>query len=263
MNHETRAIIDKVYEHIEKTPFSSVEEMKRDLEVMKHNTDLEWFNCALIAQAKLRNDPVFAFPLHVWAQTFPKENIQPSDPPGDGQIMLLVPRFYITSCSLDFDLIPVFFQDALSVRNLQFSRASKAEYNVRKYRMKWLKPFLPKNWQRKLVSQYLNQLPFYDPGQHSEASFYRDILLFCFQQELMINTAPDLKLGTIPPSKRVEVYQNIHLAVSEFHKAVSQYGKKKMDEKLLERVKVPNNVFQGEDVFQRLDKKEKSSGRTK
>lgn len=51
MNHETRAIIDKVYEHIEKTPFSSVEEMKRDLEVMKHNTDLEWFNCALIAQA--------------------------------------------------------------------------------------------------------------------------------------------------------------------------------------------------------------------
>ncbi|WP_290452005.1 hypothetical protein [Faecalibaculum rodentium] len=266
MNHETRAVIDKVYEHIEKKSFSSVQKMKRDLEVMKYNTDLEWFNCALIAQAELIHNPVFAFPFHVWEQIFPDANIQPSDPPGDGQIMLLVPRFYITSCSLDFDLIPAFFQDALSIRNLQYSRASKAEYNAKKYHLKRYKLVLPKNWQRKLVNLYLEKMPFYDSKHTSEASFYRTVLLLCFHQELMMDDVPDLKLDVIPPSRRIEVYQNIHLAISQFHKAVSQYGRKKVaveGEKLLERVKIPNTVFQGEDVFRRLDKKEKSSGRDK
>ncbi len=81
-----------------------------------------------------------------------------------------------------------------------------------------------------------------------------------------MDDVPDLKLDVIPPSRRIEVYQNIHLAISQFHKAVSQYGRKKVaveGEKLLERVKIPNTVFQGEDVFRRLDKKEKSSGRDK
>ncbi|WP_276930874.1 hypothetical protein [Faecalibaculum rodentium] len=180
MNHETRAVVDEVYEYVTEVSFSSVQEMKRNLEVMKYNIDLEWFNCALIAKAKVLDHPVFCFPLHVWQHIFPEANIMPSDPPGDGQIMLLVPRFHIISCSLDFELIPSFFQDALSIRNLHYARSSMAEYNAMKYRLKRYKPVLPKNWQRKLVTQYLAKMPFYDSKHTSEAMFYRDVLLFLF-----------------------------------------------------------------------------------
>lgn len=203
--------------------FKDVKTLTRNLKVMKFNTDHDWYNCSIISQFQSRNEnEVRVYSIKRWQEIF-QENLNIIVPLSGQRVFLLEPIFDEEDCLLNFKPKEFYYSSYLSNNQKKVYRCkSQAQAAMEEYSLKKNASLLKKGWQEQLLDDYLNKYSFYVEADEQMKEFYRNIMLYTFGSNLLIETRR-IKLK-IPESKdNLSVYRNIHQLITNFHIAFKTF----------------------------------------
>lgn len=224
---ETEMIAER-YQYIENNVFDDVNQLSRNLKVMKYNTDHDWYNCSIISQYEGKDESeVRVYNLYKWREIF-EENMNICVPRPGKRVFLLIPVFYEDeeqgTLNLRFDSEEFYYLSALSNNaNKTYLCKSQAEVAMEKYELTKKSSILKKGWQERLLEDYLNKYQFYKNAKDQTKEFYRSIMLYTFGSNLLIETH---KIGLKYPEyekDKITIYRNIHQLITSFHIAFKTF----------------------------------------
>lgn len=226
MNENVIEIIKQIHEYIEDSAFKTEGVFVRNIRVMKFNTDLEWFNCALIAMNFQPSNRVIVNTLQGWDSIleFEEENKPMLNSP---PVRLLKPVYDSVKHTLHFDLIDTYYIDQIDgfmhnkvnyVRDSSIERVIKKKENY-----DTLLKVLKYGWQDIFVESYLKLFDFYHFSNNEKRLFYKNLLMYVFGEELRIVKPHTLSSLKIEDGKKLTVYKHMHEVISCFHIALQSY----------------------------------------
>lgn len=226
MNENVVKLIKQIHEYIVGSAFKTESIFVRNIRVMKFNTDLEWFNCALIAMNFQASNRVIVNTLQGWdailefeEENKPVLNISP--------VHLLKPVYDNINHTFHFDLIDTYYIDQIDgfmhnkvnyVRDSSIERVIKKKENYDK-----LLKVLKYGWQDVFVESYLKLFDFYHFSNNEKRLFYKNLLMYVFGEELRIVNPHTLSSLKIEDDNKLTVYKHMHELISCFHIAFQSY----------------------------------------
>lgn len=225
MKFEVKKEINDIERYINQGVFNQLNSFIRNLTTMKYNTDLEWFNCAIIAKES-KDDEVIVKTKEQWAVYY--ESDRELEESGDNHpINLLFPYFDEREDMITFKLQKTYFRRAFIINhNYKFYVFSSIERVIKEYDYMKLRQQLKENWEIKFIEQYLKKFQFYHESSEVERNFYKKILLITYgaaldvvvpEENRNIKEISDLSIEPI------SLYKRIHSIITEFHLYVEYF----------------------------------------
>lgn len=214
--------IDNIYNYIRDDVFKDKDVLMRNLKTFKYNTDLEWFNCCLIAQ-KENESSVNVNTLNRWNGLLGSEtslNLKESSE----YLKLLKPKVDIENSTLDFETIDTCFLNDLDKDGLSyFRRASIMDVVVDFENYDEMLKLLQEGWLNKFFECYLKLFDFFYVANDELKSFYIQILKYAFGYDFEREVKEELISLEDNPIDKLYIYRNIHNLVVSFHIVFKAY----------------------------------------
>lgn len=265
MNYQTANIFRDVEGYISKQAFKNVKNYMTNLQIMKYNINLEWFNIACIAMHIRPNDLKIVNTKEGWREYLSNDDLEIDDSKEnkgcllrpfvdmDKEIITFTPYEFIYSRAID-----------ITIKKLHIKLHTRMEDILKSHNFESLKTNLKKNWQQNCIRQYLNTFSFYRLMKEDEKLFFQRTLLVIYGPELQYT--PDKKvdwdlsyLGN-KEKNNLLLYQQIHEVVTNFHRHVDYF----FDEYSQRDAQIKELAYEekaetttGYEIFQKLNNHEK------
>lgn len=218
--------IDYLYEY-SKDVFQKDTVLIRNLEVIKRNVDLEWFNCLLIAANTnmTQNSRFVVHTLNEWATFLDRTIILNKMEP----VHLLAP-FY----DPDREELLFFEHDVYCMDHFQLEETDKEPNDValekikRSFGFENLRKILRDGWQERFISDYLQLFSFYKEALEKEQLFYGTVLKLVFGKNLYLEkhleiSGKGLIEMTSQSANKMNLYIQMYKLITEFHVYFAQW----------------------------------------
>lgn len=226
MEENIKKILDQIQQHIINCAFKDKSFFIRNIKVMKFNTELEWFNCALIAMDCRSSNRFIVNTLQRWDyilgtddENKPFLNAKP--------VKLLKPVYEKDNNTFYFDLIDTYYLDELEIskhKKVKYTRKSSIERVIdKKKNYAEFERILKNGWQDIFIESYLKMFDFYHFSDKAKQMFYKNLILFVFGEELKIKTPHEFSSIKFKDEEKITVYRHLHELISCFHIAFQSY----------------------------------------
>ena len=214
--------IDNIYRYIHDDVFKNKDVLMRNLRVFKYNTDLEWFNCCLIA--KKDNETGFIVnTLKRWNDLLERnDSLELKE--SSKYIKLLKPKIDPERSCLEFETIDTCFLNDIKSDGLTYFRRATimdvvSEFENYDEMLKLLK----EDWLKKFFECYLKLFDFYYVANEELKNFYMQILEFAFGYDFEVEIEEEMISLDNNPIDKLYIYRNIHNLVVSFHIVLKAY----------------------------------------
>ena len=227
MNAETQEVLTSLYSYIRNYALSDSQSFIRNLRVIKSNTDLEWFNCALIAQQKRigAEHAVVVNTIEGWEYIMEIEGLKIRND-SIKPLCLLSPVYFEEENYLTFNLLDVYYLDDFEpISNRSYTRMSAIGQVLQEYKKEYpsLLHLLKEGWQETFLQKYLMLFDFYRKAEKNMQTFYMQSLKMVFGKELHIKGDKIVSIPDLKKNDALSVYKNLHECIVSFHIAYASY----------------------------------------
>lgn len=226
MKKDVVEIIDQLREYITNDVFKDEGTFVRNIRVVKFNTELEWFNCALIGMCNFPSNRIVVNTLQGWDYVLGSEVL--NKPLGNSSpVKLLKPVYDRDNNTLQFTLIDTYYIDQLEgfvYEKVKYVRESSIGRIIdKKENYEDIKRILKNGWQDIFIESYLKLFDFYYLSNKERRSFYKNLLKYVFGEELGIETPQTLSSLKVEKEHKITLYKQLHELISCFHIAFQSY----------------------------------------
>ena len=227
MNAETQEVLNSLYSYIRNYVFNDSGAFIRNIRTIKSNTDLEWFNCASIAQQKRsgNENAVVVNTIAGWEYIMEEEEMHLVDEMIK-PIPLLSPTYFEEENYITFDLIDTYYlSDFMPVSNRSYTRLSAIGKVIKNYDKEYihLLNLLKEGWQIVFIQHYLELFDFFKNSDEQTKTFYAQTLTIVFGKELHITGDKTISMPSLKEKDVIQVYKNVYEIIVSFHIAYSNY----------------------------------------
>ncbi len=212
--------INDIYKYIREEAFNSSNELKRNLKVFKYNSELEWFNCCLIAKQK--KDLFAVNTMKRWESLVGEKDLKLKE--SSSFLQLLKPSFNQEKNNLDFIPLDTCFLSDIENEYLVYTKSTSIMETIYKYDSyeEYLK-LLKEDWQTTYLECYLKLFDFYYVANEELKDFYMQALRYTFSEQLDMKRNEDLFVLDENPIDKLYIYRNIHNLIVSFHIVYKAY----------------------------------------
>ena len=254
--------IDLVNKYVKEKAFKDDESITKFLYTMKHNTSLEWFNCARIADvAKDKEDELMVQSLHGWEKVLGTSLEDELEKLAHYKINLIAPVFTYDPYEFEWELVEVYPKfDVDGVTKTIIHRSTSIQNVLSHNKFEEILPYLHDTWTDKSFEKYLFHFPFYHDANDELKQFYKTILFLTFGKDLKVKDQyKTLNISCIKTIDPLILFKNIHECVTTFHVYMNQFLKRfeSSKEQLKELGYLKENLtYNGLEQIQKLERNE-------